>query len=84
MRFVGLDPKDATPVLQSIEQLVPEGACQIATHINGDGLTDLLISGKQLSWLSADDCIRGRKKSSVTPMLMQVAHIFRSIKPKPR
>lgn len=57
MRFVGLDLDEPTPVLQSIEQLVPEGATQIATFDNVDGLTDLLIVGKQLSWLSAEACI---------------------------
>lgn len=60
MRFVGLDPEEETPVIQSIDQIVPDGATQIATFDNADGLSDLLIAGKQLSWLSSDACIRGR------------------------
>lgn len=63
MRFVGLDPEEKTPVIQSIDQIVPDGATQIATFDNVDGLTDLLIAGKQLSWLSADACIQGRQKA---------------------
>jgi hypothetical protein len=61
MRFVGLDPEEPSPVLQSIDQIVPEGATQIASFDNADGLSDLLIAGKQLSWLSAQDGIQGRK-----------------------
>lgn len=64
MRFVGLDLEEATPVLQSIEQLVPEDATKLATFENPDVVTDLLIAGEQLSWLSADDCIEGRKKAT--------------------
>jgi len=65
MRFVGLDPEEPTPVLQSIDQLVPDGAREIATFDNSDGLSDLLIAGKQLSWLSAEACIQGRKQATV-------------------
>lgn len=64
MRFVGLDPEESFPVLQSIAQIVPEGATQIASFDNADGLSDLLIAGKQLSWLSAHDGIRGLIKST--------------------
>jgi len=62
MRFVGLDPEESTPVLQSISHLLPDGANQIATFDNVDGLTDLLIAGKELSWLSAKDCSKRGKK----------------------
>lgn len=62
MRFVGLDPEEPHSVLQSIDQVVPEGTTQIASFENADGLSDLLIAGKQLSWLSAGDGIQGRKK----------------------
>lgn len=65
IRFVGLDPEEATPVLQSIKQLAPKGARHIATFTNADKLTDLLIAGNQLLWLSADDCIRGMQKGVV-------------------
>ncbi|KAK2002477.1 hypothetical protein LX36DRAFT_729506 [Colletotrichum falcatum] len=65
MRFVGLDPEEETPVVQSIDLVVPDGATQIATFDNADGLTDLLIAGKQLSWLSADACIQGRQAATV-------------------
>lgn len=65
MRFAGLDPEEPMPVLQSIDQLVPDGANQIATFENIHGLTDLLIAGKQLSWLSAEACIQGRKKAII-------------------
>ncbi|ETS85623.1 hypothetical protein PFICI_03648 [Pestalotiopsis fici W106-1] len=59
MRFVGLDPEERTPILKSIEQTVPEGATQLASFDNADGLTDLLIGGKTLSWISAQGCIEG-------------------------
>ena len=65
MRFVGFDPEEPTPVLQSIDQQVPDGANQIATFDNVDGLTDLLIAGKQLSWLSAKAGIQGRKNGII-------------------
>ena len=53
MRFVGLDAEEATPILQSIAQSVPSGARHIATYTNADQLTDLLIAGEKLLWLSA-------------------------------
>ncbi|OAP62182.1 hypothetical protein AYL99_04385 [Fonsecaea erecta] len=59
MRFVGLDPEEATPVLKSIEQIVPADANQIASFDNGNGFTDLLIGGKQLSWVGAQGCVEG-------------------------
>ncbi|KAF9770642.1 hypothetical protein IL306_011769 [Fusarium sp. DS 682] len=72
MRFVGLDPeelrilpnfmRDSSTVLHSIDQMVPEGATQIASFDNADGLSDLLIAGNQLSWLSAGDGFQGHKK----------------------
>lgn len=65
MRFVGLDPEEPNPVLQSIDQIVPEGATQVASFDNADGLSDLLIAGKQLSCLSAQDGIQGRRNPIV-------------------
>jgi hypothetical protein len=65
MRFVGLDPDEPNPVLQSIVQIVPDGTAQIATFNNVDGLTDLLLSGNQLSWLSAEACVKGSQHPTV-------------------
>jgi hypothetical protein len=62
LRFVGFDPTKERPVLQSIVQKVPEGACRIASFDNQDGYTDIIIAGAQLNWRSAAQLYRGSKE----------------------
>lgn len=61
LRFVGFDPTKERPVLQSIIQKVPDGACRIAAFDNHEGYTDIIVAGRQLSWRSAAQLYRGSK-----------------------
>jgi hypothetical protein len=61
LRFVGFDPLKDRPILQSIPQKVPDGACRIAAFDNHDGYTDIIIAGRQLNWRSAAQLYSGSK-----------------------
>ena len=56
--FVGQDPSKPDSTIEPIFLTVPEGASRIASFNNRDGYTDLIVSGKELLWCSAQQCYK--------------------------